>query len=74
MSRFDDWFYRIGMVIIISGAIVFSYFIIKMVIGHQPSEALRLEAAAVKFCNKLHHPVDLHFEDWKQCLKEFDNE
>ena len=37
-----------------------------------PSEAFKLEVAAVKFCNKLHHPVDLNFEAWKQCLKEFD--
>jgi len=39
----------------------------------QPSEAFKLDVAAVKFCNKLHYPVDLNFEAWKQCLKEFDD-
>ncbi len=39
---------------------------------NQPSEALKLEAAAVRFCNKQHYPVDLNFEAWKQCLKEFE--
>jgi len=59
-------------IIIIIVLFVFTIIVITELRNRKPSEALVLEAAAVKFCNELHYPVDLNIEEWKDCLKEFE--